>query len=143
MTGFPAAAMNCLSGVISNRLTCESGYLMMREQTPEGASQKRILWSKPAVAKTTLIIFGVLETSSSRLDVQMKGGEQVGVYIIVVLVVWFRFVLSSRRRHVFILVPDTKRFRFMYSDEKDGNLAPTTDGDSVDDNGDYKLKRHL
>jgi hypothetical protein len=33
----------------------------MREQTPEGASQKRILWSKPAVAKTTLMILGFLK----------------------------------------------------------------------------------
>jgi hypothetical protein len=43
--GFPAAAMNALSGVIWSALTCESGKRSVREQMPEGASQKRILWS--------------------------------------------------------------------------------------------------
>ena len=55
MVGLPAAARNCLSGVISSLFTCESGWRMILEHMPDGASQNRILWSYPAVARMTLI----------------------------------------------------------------------------------------
>ena len=49
-----------LSGVISNLLTCESGYFSILWHIPLGASQNRIRWSKPAVAKMTLIFVNSL-----------------------------------------------------------------------------------
>lgn len=43
------------TGVISSLFTCESGWRMILEHMPDGASQNRILWSYPAVARMTLI----------------------------------------------------------------------------------------